>query len=59
VIAVLPFQNLGGAAEQGYFAGGVVEDILAALSRFRSFAVVARESSLARRSLRRAGLPEA
>src|SRR5690606_968607 len=44
-LAVLPFTNLGGDAEQSYFADGVVEDIITALSRFRSFAVVARNSS--------------
>lgn len=44
-LAVLPFSNLGGDAEQDYFADGVVEDIITALSRFRSFAVVARNSS--------------
>ena len=44
-LAVLPFQNMSGDAEQDYFADGVVEDIITALSRFRSFAVVARNSS--------------
>ena len=43
-LAVLPFQNLGGDAEQDYFADGVVEDIITALSRFKSFAVIARNS---------------
>jgi adenylate cyclase len=42
---VLPFQNIGGDAEQDYFADGVVEDIIIALSRFKSFAVIARNSS--------------
>ncbi len=46
-LAVLPFMNLGGDAEQDWFADGVVEDIITALSRFRSFAVVARNSSFA------------
>lgn len=45
MVAVLPFQNIGGDPEQEYFADGVVEDIITALSRFRSFAVVARHSS--------------
>jgi TolB-like protein len=45
LLAVLPFQNLGGDAAQDYFANGIVEDIITALSRFRSFAVVARNSS--------------
>jgi TolB-like protein/Tfp pilus assembly protein PilF len=44
-VAVLPFQNMSGDAEQDYFADGVVEDIITALSRFRSFAVIARNSS--------------
>jgi TolB-like protein len=46
-LAVLPFDNFGGVPDQEYFADGVVEDILTALSRFRSFAVVARNSSFA------------
>jgi TolB-like protein len=45
LVAVLPFLNLSGDAEQGYFADGVVEDIITALSRFKQFAVVARNSS--------------
>jgi adenylate cyclase len=44
-LAVLPFQNMSGDAEQDYFADGVVEDLITALSRFRSFAVIARNSS--------------
>ncbi len=44
-LAVLPFHNLGDDRGQDYFADGVVEDIITALSRFRSFAVVARNSS--------------
>ena len=43
-LAVLPF-SIGADAEQEYFADGVVEDIITALSRFRSFAVIARNSS--------------
>ena len=39
-LAVLPFQNLSGDTEQDYFASGVVEDIITALSRFKSFVVV-------------------
>ena len=42
---MLPFQNLSGDPEQDYFADGVVEDIITALSRFKSFAVIARNSS--------------
>lgn len=44
-IAVLPFQNLSGDPEQEYFADGMVEDIINALSRVRSFFVIARGSS--------------
>ena len=44
-LAVLPFQNMSGDPEQEYFADGVVEDIITALSRFTSFAVIARNSS--------------
>lgn len=45
MLAVLPFENIGGDPEQEYFADGVVEDIITALSRFRSFAVISRNSS--------------
>jgi adenylate cyclase len=44
-VAVLPFQNMSGDFEQDYFADGVVEDVITALSRFKSFAVIARNSS--------------
>src|SRR5450631_2538664 len=44
-IAVLPFQNMSGDPEQEYFADGMVEDIITALSRVRSFFVIARNSS--------------
>ncbi|NQD91461.1 CadC-family transcriptional regulator [Pseudomonas sp. CrR25] len=44
-ITVLPFQNLSGDPEQDYFADGVVEDIIAALSRIRWLFVIARNSS--------------
>ena len=44
-IAVLPFQNMSGDAEQEYFADGVVEEITTALSRFRTIFVIARNSS--------------
>jgi TolB-like protein len=44
-LAVLPFLNLGADPEQDWFADGVVDDIVTALSRFRSFAVVARDAS--------------
>ena len=44
-IAVLPFQNMSGDPEQDYFADGVVEEIITALSRFRQLFVIARNSS--------------
>ena len=44
-IAVLPFQNMSGDADQEYFADGMVEDIITALSRFKSLFVIARNSS--------------
>jgi len=44
-IAVLPFQNMSGDAEQDYFADGMVEEIITALSRFRSLFVISRNSS--------------
>jgi len=44
-IAVLPFTNMSKDPEQEYFADGVVEDIIAALSRFKSFFVIARNST--------------
>ena len=48
-IAVLPFSNLSGDPEQAYFADGVVEDIINALSRFKSLFVISRSSSFAYR----------
>ncbi|MBL0373026.1 winged helix-turn-helix domain-containing protein [Rhizobium sp. KVB221] len=48
-LAVLPFDNLSGDPEQAYFTDGIVDDIITALSRFKSFAVVARNSSFAYR----------
>ena len=44
-IAVLPFQNMSGDPEQDYFADGIVEDIITALSRFQNLFVIARNSS--------------
>ena len=44
-IAVLPFENISGDPEQEYFADGMVEEIITALSRVRSFFVIARNSS--------------
>jgi len=46
-IAVLPFENLSGDREQEYFADGIVEEIITALSRFRGLFVIARNSSFA------------
>jgi pentatricopeptide repeat protein len=44
-IAVLPFANLSGDPEQDYFADGMVEEIITALSRIRWLFVIARNSS--------------
>jgi len=44
-IAVLPFTNMSGDPEQEYFADGMVEDIITALSRFNQLFVIARNSS--------------
>ncbi|UWU94189.1 winged helix-turn-helix domain-containing tetratricopeptide repeat protein [Bradyrhizobium sp. CB1015] len=44
-IAVLPFQNMSGDVEQEYFADGMAEDIITALSRFKEPFVIARNSS--------------
>lgn len=44
-IAVLPFQNMSGDPEQEYFADGIVDDIITALSRFKALFVIARNSS--------------
>jgi adenylate cyclase len=46
-IAVLPFQNMSGDAEQEYFADGMVEDIITGLSRIKWLFVIARNSSFA------------
>jgi TolB-like protein/Tfp pilus assembly protein PilF len=46
-IAVLPFQNFSDDPEQEYFADGIVEDIITALSRFKVLFVIARNSSFA------------
>jgi adenylate cyclase len=43
-IAVLPFQNMSDDPEQEYFADGMVEDIITALSRYPSLFVIARNS---------------
>ena len=44
-IAVLPFTNMSGDPEQDYFADGMVEEIITALSHFRQLFVIARNSS--------------
>jgi adenylate cyclase len=46
-IAVLSFQNMSGDTEQEYFADGIVEEIITALSRFKWLFVIARNSSFA------------
>jgi TolB-like protein/DNA-binding winged helix-turn-helix (wHTH) protein/Tfp pilus assembly protein PilF len=58
-IAVLPFKNLSGDSEQEYFSDGITEDIIAALSKYRSLVVIARNPSFAFRQtgdVRQAGL---
>jgi adenylate cyclase len=44
-IAVLPFQNMSGDAEQEYFADGITEDLITDLSKISSLFVIARNSS--------------
>ena len=44
-IAVLPFENMSGDPEQDYFADGMVDDIITALSHFKALFVIARNSS--------------
>jgi len=44
-IAVLPFENMSGDPEQEYFADGMAEEIITALSRFKSLFVIGRNSS--------------
>jgi adenylate cyclase len=44
-IAVLPFSNMSGDPEQEYFADGITEDIITALSHHRWFFVIARNST--------------
>ena len=43
-IAVLPFENMSGDSEQEYFADGITEDLIIALSRIRQFFVIARNT---------------
>lgn len=44
-IAVLPFDNMSGDPQQDYFSDGITEDIIAGLSKFKDFLVIARNSS--------------
>ncbi|MBV8735746.1 MAG: winged helix-turn-helix domain-containing protein [Alphaproteobacteria bacterium] len=44
-LAVMPFQNMSGDPEQDYFADGMVEEIITALSRIRWLFVIARNST--------------
>jgi adenylate cyclase len=46
-VAVLPFNNMSGDPEQEYFADGLTEDIITSLSLWRSFPVIARNSTFA------------
>jgi adenylate cyclase len=46
-VAVLPFDSLSGDTEQEYFADGITEDIITALSYWRWFPVIARNSTFA------------
>ncbi|TNF86102.1 MAG: adenylate/guanylate cyclase domain-containing protein [Gammaproteobacteria bacterium] len=46
-IAVLPFNNISNDSEQEFFADGISEDIITELSKFRTFFVIARNSSFA------------
>ncbi len=46
-IAVLPFDNMSGDPDQDYFADGITEDIITALSHIRWFFVIARNSTFA------------
>lgn len=46
-LAVLPFLNLSSDASRDYFADGVVEDLITAFSRFKSFSVTSRNSTFA------------
>jgi adenylate cyclase len=44
-IAVLPFANMSGDSDQEFFADGLTEDIITALSQFREFLVISRNST--------------
>ena len=47
-IAVMPFENMSGDTDQEYFVDGITEDIITALSKWRWFLVIARNSTLQR-----------
>ncbi len=47
MVAVMPFHNLSGDPDQEYFSDGLTEDIIAALSRYRTFPVISRNSTFA------------
>jgi len=49
-IAVLPFDNMSGDSDQEYFADGITDDLITALSRFRSLVVIARNSTFVYKS---------
>ena len=44
-VAVLPFTNMSGDPEQEYFSDGLTEDIITALAHWRSFPIIARNST--------------
>ena len=46
-VAVLPFDNMGGNPDDDYFVDGLTEDIITALAAWRSFPVIARNSTFA------------
>jgi TolB-like protein len=50
-LAVMPFQNMSGDPEQEYFADGMVEEVITALSRIKSLFVIARNSSFTYKGL--------
>jgi len=46
-VAVLPFENMSGEADQEFFADGLAEDLITTLSQWRFFPVIARNSTFA------------